>query len=113
MAEVFDGFAIEQGTDWLQELEFCNPDGTPMNLTGYEFEFILAPCYESAAAIITLTVGSGITVTPLTGKVALSMTDTQTLAIPPDNYKYQLNYTLVGFTDRIIKGVLPVYPNLP
>jgi hypothetical protein len=113
MAEVFNDFEIEQGADWSQELNFTNPDGTPMILTGYGFEFVLAPCYESAASVITLTVGSGITVTPLTGIVVLAMTKAQTLLIEAGKYKYELNSILAGVTDRVLKGTLPVSPDLP
>jgi hypothetical protein len=82
---------IDQGADWFFNVTYQNPNGTPINLTGYTAASQLRSLPNSPTAVLTLTTqNGGITITPLTGVVALKATAAQTMAIDEGNYVYDV-----------------------
>lgn len=67
-----------------------NPDGTVMDLTGYGAQFVVREKLSDASPVLSLSSGSGITITALTGKIAVEITKTQTAALDGE-YFYTLS----------------------
>jgi len=108
MAIVYN-IAINQGADWFFNLDYENPAGTPVNLTGYSAAIQLKRDVSSASAVLTLTQGSGITITGPAGALAFHATAAQTAAIASGGYYYDLKITSSGgIVTRLIQGLVQV-----
>ena len=104
---------IDQGATWYLNVEYDNPNGTPVNLTGYTAALQLRSLPESATAVLSLSTGSGITITGATGLVAISATATQTRAIDEGTYYYDLEITsAAGVVTRLVQGQAVVTPEV-
>jgi hypothetical protein len=103
---------IDQGADWYFNVTYQNPNGTPINLTGYTAACQLRSLPNSPSAVLTLTTqNGGITITPLTGVVALRATAAQTMAIDEGNYVYDLEiYSSANpsVVTRLVQGQITV-----
>lgn len=65
---------IEKGDTLTTVIDWDNPDGTPVDLTGYT-----VTCNITVGSIVfNLTEAAGLTVVDLTGKITLTLTDEQT-----------------------------------
>lgn len=99
---------IDQGADFFIDINYDNPDGTPVNLTGYSAAMQVRSLPSSPDTVLSLNsdVGGGITITPLTGLVSVHATATQTRAIDEGTYYYDLEIT-DDYTDivtRLVQG---------
>jgi hypothetical protein len=104
---------IDQGATWYLNVEYDNPNGTPVNLTSYTAALQLRSLPESATAVLSLSTGSGITITGATGLVAISATATQTRAIDEGTYYYDLEITSpAGVVTRLVQGQAVVTPEV-
>jgi hypothetical protein len=104
---------IDQGANWDLNVEYDNPNGTPVNLTSYTAALQLRSLPESATAVLSLSTGSGITITGATGLVAISATATQTRAIDEGIYFYDLEITSPqSVVTRLIQGQAVVTPEV-
>ena len=104
---------IDQGADWYLDVTYDNPNGTPVNLTSYTAALQLRSLPESATAVLSLSTGSGITITGATGLVAISATATQTRAIDEGTYYYDLEITSpAGVVTRLVQGQAVVTPEV-
>lgn len=103
---------IDQGADWFFTVTYENPDGTPINLTGSTAACQLRSLPNSPSAVLTLTTeNGGITITPLTGTVALHATANQTMAIDEGNYFYDVELysgNIPSVTTRLVQGQIVV-----
>lgn len=103
---------IDQGADWYFTITYENPNGTPINLTGYTAASQLRSLPNSPSAVLTLTTeNGGITITPLTGTVALHATADQTEAIDEGNYYYDVEvYSPANpaVVTRLVQGQITV-----
>jgi hypothetical protein len=104
---------IDQGANWDLNVEYDNPNGTPVNLTSYTAALQIRSLPESATAVLSLSTGSGITITGATGLVAISATATQTRAIDEGTYYYDLEITSpAGVVTRLVQGQAVVTPEV-
>lgn len=104
---------IDQGADWYLDVTYDNPNGTPVNLTSYTAALQLRSLPESATAVLSLSTGSGITITGASGLVAIRATATQTRAIDEGTYFYDLEITsLQSVVTRLIQGQAVVTPEV-
>lgn len=104
---------IDQGADWFLNVTYDNPDGTPINLTGYTGALQLRSLPDDSVAVLSLSTGSGITITGATGLVAIRATATQTRAIDEGIYYYDLEITsTTGVVTRLIQGQADVSPEV-
>jgi hypothetical protein len=85
------------GSVWAETYNLTQPDGTPIDLTGLTFTFSIRPNLKSqtTSALVQVTsAGSNaqgsITVTPLAGTVAVSLTPAATLLLGDNQYAYTL-----------------------
>jgi hypothetical protein len=98
---------IDQARDFYLTAVYQDASGAPINLTGYTATFALASNYNGAT-VITLTVGSGITITPSTGTINLHATYSQT-AISEGTYVGELMITSGGGVETsLLKGNIVV-----
>jgi hypothetical protein len=104
---------IDQGADWFLNVTYDNPDGTPVNLTGYTAALQLRSLPTDPVSVLSLTTGAGITITGATGLVEIRATATQTRAIDEGIYYYDLEITSVsGVVTRLIQGQADVSPEV-
>lgn len=96
---------IDQGADWFFNVTYENPAGTPVNITGYTAALQLRSLPQSPDAVLSLTTGSGITITGATGLVAIHATANQTRIIDEGDYYYDLEITSnSGIVTRLVQG---------
>lgn len=96
---------IDQGADWFLNVTYEQPAGTPVNITGYTSALQLRSLPTDATAVLSLSTGSGITITGSTGLVAVHATATQTRAIDEGIYYYDLEITSQSnIVTRLVQG---------
>lgn len=101
-------YAIDQGADWFATFIYQDPNGTPINMTGYTAALQLRSYPQDETAVMTLTTeNGGITITPLAGQVNVHATHLQTGVIDEGYYVYDLEVTDVnngGTVTRLAQG---------
>lgn len=106
-------FTIDQGSTWTLQLVYNDPQGAPINLSGYTAKMQVRRKFDSATAVLTLaTGGQGITITGPTGTINLIATDEQTGAIEGGLYVYDLELDNGGAITRLIQGQITVSPQV-
>jgi hypothetical protein len=104
---------IDQGADWFFNVTYEQPAGTPVNITSYTAALQLRSLPQSATAVLSLTTGSGITITGASGLVAVHATAVQTGAIVAGDYYYDLEITSPsGVVTRLVQGQALVNPQV-
>ena len=85
------------GSQWVQSYTLQNDDGTPLNITGKSFEFVIRPSTtdHTAPAMVSVnstaaTVQGYITVTTLTSTVQVVLSPTATTLLGASAYPYTL-----------------------
>ena len=103
-------FTIDQGSEYTTTIVYKDPQGVPIDLTGYSAKMELREQSSSPnPAALTLTSPSGgIVITPLTGTLAITMTTAQTNALSARFYVYDLELTVGGVVSRLIQGQITV-----
>lgn len=100
---------IDQGADWYLTVTYENPNGTPINITSYTGALQIRSLPSDPVAVLSLSSGSGITITGNTGTVAVHATAAQTRAIDEGNYYYDLEITApTGVVTRLVQGQVVV-----
>lgn len=69
---------ITKGDDYAHLLTFVDEDRVPINLTGYTARAYIR---KTASTVSAADAAFGVVITPLTGEVLLTLTDTQTTAL--------------------------------
>lgn len=81
----------------------------PVNLTGYTAALQLRSLPSDPTAVLSLTTGSGITLTALKGQIDVHATAAQTTNIDEGTYYYDLEITNVsGIVTRVAQGQIIV-----
>lgn len=106
-------FTIDQGSTWTLQLVYNDPNGAPINLSGYTAKMQLRSKFNSSDAVLTLaTGGQGITINGPTGTINLVATDEQTGAIASGFYVYDLELENGGAITRLIQGQVTLSPQV-
>lgn len=105
-AGIYNG-VIDQGATWTLNIVYYDYNNVPVNLTGYTARLQLRSKYDSTA-VLTLSTGSGITITGPTGEIAIVGTAVQTELIPAGIYVYDLELTSGSEITRLIQGQMTV-----
>lgn len=110
MASANYNTTIDQGADWYINFTYQDSTGTAINLTGYTAALQLRSLPADSIAALSLSTGSGITITAATGLIAVHATATQTGAIDAGKYFYDLEITQTStsIVTRIIQGQITV-----
>jgi hypothetical protein len=102
-------FTMDQGSVWDLEITYQDPNGTPINLTGFTAKMQLRKEYNSTIADLTLTTGGGgIVISGATGKIDISASAAQTAVLDPTYYVYDLELTSGTNISRLIQGQITV-----
>lgn len=100
---------MDQGSVWDLEITYQDPNGVPINLTGFTAKMQLRKEYNSTVADLTLTTGGGgIVITGATGTIDISATAVQTGVLDPTYYVYDLELTSGSNISRLIQGQITV-----
>ena len=98
---------IDQGTDFSITVDVTDTDGTALEMTGYTAAGQIRKTYSSSTASGTFTTA----IAAASGQVTLSLTDTETSAIPAGRYVYDLTITSASsITTRVVEGQINVTP---
>jgi hypothetical protein len=109
MTAAIYNFTLDQGSDWDLNIVYKDGNGDPINLTGYSAAMQLRQNYNSDSAELTLsTTNGGIVITGVQGKLVLHATASQTGALDPGFYVYDLEVTSGGVVTRLIQGQITV-----
>jgi hypothetical protein len=99
---------IDQARDWFLTVQYEDPSGTPINLTGYTAAFAMSQGFNNSIELQLSSPSNGITITPSTGTIAIHATATQT-AIDAGTYTAELIVTSAsGVETSLLKGNLVV-----
>lgn len=101
---------IDQGTDYSIEVDCTDIAGEVLDLTGYTAAAQMRKTYGSSSVSATFTTA----ITAATGKVTLSLTDTQTSGLDAGRYVYDLNITKTSTseTTRVVEGQAILTPGV-
>lgn len=119
-AGVLDLF-IDQGADYSQEFQLLDANNDYVSLVGASVTGKINEPYDEGSVVATFT---GTLTTPDQGKFSISLTDTQTSAIPVDTspggcarplkcYLYDVVVTFAsGLKERVLNGSAYVNPEV-
>lgn len=112
---------FEQGATFLRTITVKDGDGVVKNLTGHTFKAEIRKSYGSSVVVKAITIAVP---TPTNGKVNLSLTATETAALPVEApnavrlkesvYAYDLimTETATGYVTRLLQGAAIVSPRV-
>ena len=87
-------------------------DGAAVNLSTYTARMQVRKEYNSNPPVISLTTGSGITLTS-TGQINIAMNATATSLVPGGTYRYDLELvSSSGEVTRLLEGLFIVSPEV-
>ena len=110
MAAIPLNLLLERGTDWDATFNIQNEDNTtPLNLTGYTAEAKMRRSYYSSTStsfVVTF-------VDRYNGILKISLTNTNTAALDPRRYVYDIVLTSPqSIKTRVIEGIIEVTPGV-
>jgi len=100
---------IDAGADYSIIVTANQGNGDPLNLTNYTVKSQIRKSYASATAYnFTATIYAA-----TAGKIRLSLTSTQTSAIKPGRYLYDVEITSnTGEKRRVLEGIIIITPEI-
>ncbi len=107
---VYSDLTVDQGTDFIAEVQIDDTDGTTANLTGYTVAGQIRKTYSSSTAV-----AFSCTVTDAAaGKISISLSNTQTQAMKAGRYVYDVEITKTSnsYKTRVIEGQVTVTPGV-
>jgi hypothetical protein len=115
MAE-YEEFEIGQGTDVTVELHLVTQDGAAKDLTDHSVAASLKKSYNDSAGEAT-SFSSQIISPNTSGKIALTLTNTQTTALRKGRHVYDVELSFTDsdgetVTERILEGRINVTPSV-
>lgn len=100
---------IDQGTDYEVTIDVTDTSDNIINLNGYTAAAQIRKTYGSTTIAETF----GTSITASTGKVTLTLTDTQTTGLKAGRYVYDLVITdNSGVKTRVIEGQAIITPGV-
>jgi hypothetical protein len=113
MAENYE-LKIDQGASLELSFLFADENNVPINLTGYTARMQLRTSYTAPTHALELTTENNrILLTPLEGKMTLSLPASVTTTIIPQRYVYDVELVSpTGFVTRAIEGDAIVTPEV-
>lgn len=112
MAKKYD-LSIDKGSKYERTVSVQDDEGNARDLTGYSARLAIAKSYAVPTPVITLTVGSGITINAALGLVTFLLTDEQTDALTIRSGVYDLKIESVGgVEERILQGGVVLLPQV-
>lgn len=95
---------IQQGDTYALDVQWIDDvTGQPVDLTGATARMQLRSYYSDPVAVLSLSVGGGITIDNLTGRLTILVSATQTAALQAQSGVYDLEVT---FPSNVVKKVM-------
>jgi len=107
---VYSDLSIDQGTDFIAEVQVDDTDGTTANLTGYTVAGQIRKTYSSSTKVdFTCTVTDA-----AAGKISIALSNTVTGAMKAGRYVYdvEITKTSTAYKTRVIEGQVTVTPGV-
>ena len=106
---IISNLTIDQGSSYSAIIDVTDATDNALNLTGYSVAGQLRKTYESSTfTAFTASINSA-----LAGKVAISLTATQTNRLAAGRYVYDVEITSGGgAVTRVVEGQLEVTPGV-
>lgn len=107
---IFADIPIDQGSTFLNTIIVAGIDGNVLDLTGYTGRGKIRKSYGSSASTpFTIEFPD-----PETGKIEISLTAAQTLALKAGRYVYDVEVvkTADASVTRVLEGQLEVFPSV-
>ena len=106
MASAVSNLLIYQGSDFIIDFTVENDNGTDFNLTGYSAACLIKKHYTSSTS---QTVTAAILSPPTSGRIQLSLTNSQTTAMKSGRYVYDVVIPSdTGIKSRVLEGSVSV-----
>lgn len=104
----------EQGATFLRTMKWLDENEAPIDLTGYSALMHVRTTHKATTTIVTLSTAQGtIVLEPSTGTIQLSLSATQTAALPTGKAVYDLELTSSGgVVTRLLEGKFVVTPEV-
>mgnify|MGYP000026362077 CR=1 FL=1 len=107
---IISNIYINQGADFSNTVTVLDSAGAALDLTGYTALAQIRKTYESTTAVAFATAFNA---SRTTGKITISLTDTQTQALESGRYVYDLLITASGgLKSRPVEGIAAVNPSV-
>lgn len=108
----YEEFTIDQGADAAIEIHLVNPDGSAKNLTSHSVAAKMKRTFNSDSAD-THTFTSVVSTPATDGIAVLSLTNTQTDALKPGRYVYDVELSYLDsdnntIIERVLEGKILV-----
>ena len=97
-------FTMDQGSVFTLNLAYEDPDGNPIDLTGFTARMQLRRKFDSTAVLTLTTSNGGLVITGPTGNILITVTDEQTEDLESGFYVYDLDLNNAGVITRLIQG---------
>ena len=106
MASAVSNLLIYQGSDFIIDFTVENDNGTEFNLTGYTVACMIKKHYTSSTS---QTVTTAVVNPTTSGRIQLSLTNSQTAAMKSGRYVYDVVITSsTGLKTRVLEGSVSV-----
>ena len=104
------GLTVDQGATFQSILTWTNPDGSAIDLSGYSARMKIRRRTTSQEVLEELTTDNGkLTLGGTAGTVTLSLSHTETAALPAGQHQYDLELvSSLGEVTRLIMGYFVV-----
>lgn len=100
---------VDAGTTYTVIINCAGSDGAPLNLSGYTVKSQIRKSYQSPTAYnFNATIFSAVA-----GKIQLTLSSTESSAIKPGRYLYDVEITAAGGTrSRVAEGIVIISPEI-
>lgn len=98
-------FVCEQGATFSRTLTWRDPNGDPIDLTGYSARMQVRPTARGATEpLVEITDGDGITLGGEEGTIALYVDADATASLPAEPLRYDIELEQDGNVTRLLAG---------
>ena len=98
-------FDVQQGATWFQQLAY-EVDGEPVNIESYSARMKVRKSYD-LPVVVSLSIDNGIEIEDV-NKINIELTATQTAALVPGRYLYDVELIDDDQVERVLFGVFTV-----
>lgn len=114
MSHNVQDFTLHAGDEDIEEFTTRDPQGVIVPITGATaIRWTLTP-NAGAAAVVTKTLGAGVTITDgPNGMFEVSLDEADTLSLAADLYYHEGEMTLGGRKKTVVTGTVTVVPTTP
>jgi hypothetical protein len=105
--------ALEKGSTFRPKFKYQNPDGSPINLSGYTARMHLRTEVDAETTLIELTTANGrIALGGPLGTIDFYISAQDTLALPVGTAVYDLELVIGAEVFKLIKGKIKITPEV-